>query len=288
MRIMHAHVPDNKPGCQAGFSVIFSSTPAIILPDMLETFVPPFIVGLAGSLHCLGMCGPLVVAWSLRYRTASAAGSGNEGYIFFSGAFLHHLGFHAGRITTYGVLGAIVAGVFGSLEVHRFSMQYRAGFAIASGIALIGLGLVIFGTLPLPRFVTRLLSPQATFFGKSLAKLANSMSPSSKIGLGMLAGLLPCGLTWAMLVAAASTLSPVRGLVTMAAFGLGTIPALLAAGMSATLVSARTRLFGERAAAIFIVMMGASLAIRGLGVILGFGDHCGPMELLSKSGLLGR
>jgi hypothetical protein len=58
--------------------------------------------------------------------------------------------------------------------------------------------------------------------------------------------------------------------------------------MSATLVSARTRLLGERAAAIFIVTMGASLAIRGLGVVLGFGDHCGPMELLSKSGLLGR
>jgi uncharacterized protein len=179
-----------------------------------------------------------------------------------------------------------VAGVFGSLEVHRFSMQYRAGFAIASGIALIGLGLVIFGTLPLPRFVTRLLSPQATFFGKSLAKLANSMSPSSKIGLGMLAGLLPCGLTWAMLVAAASTLSPVRGLVTMAAFGLGTIPALLAAGISASLASARMRLLGERAAAIFIMIMGASLAVRGMGSVLGFGDCCGPMELLSRWGVL--
>jgi sulfite exporter TauE/SafE len=254
---------------------------------MLETFAPPFIVGLTGSLHCLGMCGPLVVAWSLHYRTASQARSGNEGFFFFSGAFLHHVAFHAGRITTYGVLGAVVAGVFGSLEVHRFSMQYRAGFAIASGIALIGLGLVIFGALPLPHFVARLLSPQASVFGKRLARLANSGSPGSKIGLGMLTGLLPCGLTWAMLIAAASTLSPARGLVTMAAFGLGTIPALLAAGISASLVSARMRLLGERAAAIFIMIMGASLAVRGLGSVLGFGDHCGPMELLSKSGLWG-
>jgi sulfite exporter TauE/SafE len=251
---------------------------------MLETFAPAFIVGLTGSLHCLGMCGPLVVAWSLRYRTASQAGSGNEG--FFSGAFLHHLGFHAGLITTYGVLGAIVAGIFGSLEVHRFSMQYRAGFAVACGLSLIGLGLVIFGTLPLPHFAVRLLSPQASVFGKRLARLANSRSPGSKIGLGILAGLLPCGLTWAMLVAAASTLSPAGGFVTMAAFGLGTVPALLAAGMSATLASARIRLLGERAAAVFIMIMGASLAVRGLGAILGFGNCCGPMELLSKSGLL--
>lgn len=254
---------------------------------MLEIFAS-FIVGLTGSFHCLGMCGPLIIAWSLRYRSASQAGSGEAGPSLFPGVFFHHLAFHAGRIASYVLLGAIVAGIFSSLEVHRFSMQYRAGFAVASGIALIGLGLVIFGTLPLPHFVVRFLSPQASIFGKSLARLANSRSPGSKIGLGILAGLLPCGLTWAMLVAAASTLNPARGIVMMASFGLGTIPALLAAGMSATLVSARTRLFGERAAAIFIVTMGASLTIRGLGVILGFGDHCGPMELLSKSGLLGR
>ena len=120
-----------------------------------------------------------------------------------------------------------------------------------------------------------------------MARLANSRRPGSKIGLGILAGLLPCGLTWAMLVAAASTLSSLRGLVTMVSFGLGTIPALLAVGMSVSLVSARTRLFGQRAAAIFIMVMGASLAVRGLGTILGFGDCCGPMELLSRSGLFG-
>jgi len=165
-------------------------------------------------------------------------------------------------------------------------MQYRAGFAVVSGLALIGLGLIVFRTLPLPAFVTRLLSPQAPVLGRKLARLTNSVSPGSKLGLGLLVGLLPCGLTWAMLVAAASTLSPFRGLVTMVSFGLGTIPALLAAGLSVSLASARTRLFGERAAAVFIIIMGASLAARGLGAILGFGDHCCPMDFLQGSGLL--
>ena len=251
---------------------------------MLETLAP-FIVGLTGSLHCLGMCGPLVIAWSLRYRAASCTGSGDAGFSLFSGAFLHHLAFHARRITTYGLLGAIVAGIFGSFEVHKFSMQYRACFAVAFGLALICMGLIVFRALPLPAFVTRLFSSQAPVLGNKLARLTNSMSPVSKLGLGLLVGLLPCGLTWAMLVAAASTLNPFRGLLTMVSFGLGTIPALLAAGMSVSLVSARTRLFGERAAAVFIIIMGALLAVRGLGAILGFGEHCCPMEFLSGSGL---
>jgi len=232
---------------------------------------------------------------ALRWRTASQAAPGGGPSIpasplprisLFSGALLHHLAFHAGRIITYGVLGALVAGLFSSLEIHRFAMQYRTGFSVASGITLIALGLVIFGALPLPHFVTSLLSPQSSVFGKSLRRLADSRSPGSKAGLGILAGLLPCGLTWAMLVAAASTLSPARGLATMAAFGLGTIPALLAAGISASLVSARARLFGERTAAILIVIMGTLLALRGLATILGFGDHCCPMDLLSGKRLL--
>jgi hypothetical protein len=161
------------------------------------------------------------------------------------------------------------------MEVHRFSMQYRAGFAAASGITLIGLGLIILGALPLPEFVIRLFAPRASVFGKRFARLADSRNIGSKAGIGLLAGLLPCGLSWAMLVAAANTLSPAGGLVTMVAFGLGTVPALLAAGMSASLLSVRTRLLGERAAAVFIVIMGVSLAARGLGALLGFGDCCG-------------
>ena len=153
-------------------------------------------------------------------------------------------------------------------------MQYRAGFAAASGITLIFLGLVIFGAVPLPSFVNRLLSPQASVFGKRFARLADSGNLVSKAGLGLLVGLLPCGLTWAMLIAAANTLNPAKGFATMASFGLGTVPALFAAGMSASLLSARTRLLGERAAAVFIVIMGVSMAVRGLGLIFGYGGCC--------------
>ena len=271
----------NCLGLFTRLKVNFSSTPAIILPDMLETFVP-FIVGLTGSLHCLGMCGPLVMAWSLRYRAASCAGSGNEGFSLFSGAFLHHLAFHAGRIFTYGVLGAIVAGIFGSFGGTQIFDAIQGGLCRCLRTRPHRPGSDSFSDFASARFCDRLLSPQAPVLGKQLARLTNSGSPGSKLGLGLLVGLLPCGLTWAMLVAAASTLSTFRGFVTMVSFGLGTIPALLAAGMSVSLVSARTRLFGERAAAIFIILMGALLAVRGLGAILGFGDNCCPMEFLVR------
>jgi hypothetical protein len=252
---------------------------------MFEIFAS-FVVGMTGSLHCLGMCGPLIIAWSLRYNSVSRTGL--QGAALFPGAVFHHLAFHAGRIVTYGLLGAVVTGIFSSFEMHRFSMQYRAGFAIASGIVLAGLGLVIFGAVPLPAFITRLLSPRASFFGRKLAGLTNSVNPGSKMGLGLLVGLLPCGLSWAMLVAAAGTLNMVKGTIMMISFGLGTIPALFAAGASASLASAKTRLFGERTAAVFIILMGVSMALRGLGIVLGYGDHCGPMDLLSKCGLMAR
>lgn len=242
-----------------------------------------FLVGLTGSLHCVGMCGPLIIALSLQSGKTYRKSADRR---FFTGTASCHLAFHAGRIITYALLGGVVAGVFSSLDVHRFSMQYRAAIAAVSGLAIIGLGLVILGVFPLPGFVARLLSPQASVFGRKLAGLLNSEKPGSKIGLGLLAGLLPCGLTWAMLVAAAATLSPVKGLAMMFSFGIGTVPILLAAGIPASFASARVRLLGERAAAIFICIMGASMAVRGLGVMLGFGDHCGPMDLLTKAGLL--
>lgn len=236
---------------------------------MLETLAP-FTIGLIGSLHCLGMCGPLVLAYSLHYKTATVPHRS-----VLSGAFLHHLAFHAGRITTYGILGAAVAGVFGSLEVQKFTMLYRGGFVIVSGILLVALGLVILKIWPLPFLSGWLQSPAGSAFANKVRDLANSRNPISKIGLGLCAGLLPCGLTWAMLVTAASTLHPAGGFLTMVSFGLGTIPLLLATGVSASFISMRMRVLGERAAGFLVMLMGTFLLVKGLGIVFGIVDHCG-------------
>ncbi|MEN6442111.1 MAG: sulfite exporter TauE/SafE family protein [Syntrophobacter sp.] len=231
----------------------------------------PFTIGLLGSLHCIGMCGPLLLACSLHFRPAAAV-AGHRGVAGLSGVLHHHIAFHVGRLTSYGLLGAIVAGLFESLEVQKFSMQYRGGFTLLAGILLLAIGLSILGVLPIPSRIAGLAAPG--YLGKRMAVLAGSPGMASKVGLGVAAGFIPCGLTWAMLVTAASTLHPAKGFATMVSFGLGTVPLLLATGVSASFLSRKIRLMGERAAAIAVIIMGIFLMIKGGGILYGIIDHC--------------
>ncbi|NTV42535.1 MAG: hypothetical protein HGA63_04460 [Syntrophobacteraceae bacterium] len=87
------------------------------------------------------------------------------------------------------------------------------------------------------------------------------------MALGACIGFLPCCLSWAMILTAASTMDSWRGFKTMMAFGLGTIPALFCAGLFASFMTARTRLLGERAAGFAVAAMCVHLLLTGLGVI---------------------
>ncbi|MEM5787255.1 MAG: sulfite exporter TauE/SafE family protein [Syntrophobacteraceae bacterium] len=267
---------------------------------MIE-ILAPFTVGLLGSLHCVGMCGPLVLACSLKFRLAAAGGENGqssgikegsgraavavcEGY---GGPFggrrgmgqtavlslvpLYHLAFHSGRIMTYGILGAMVAGLFHSLEVQKFSMEYRGGVTLVCGILLVAIGLFLSGLVRFPGFLAQ---SAPGLLVRKMSSLAGAPGVSSKFGLGLAAGLLPCGLSWAMVVAAAGTLHPVKGFVAMISFGLGTLPLLLLTGISATFLSARVRLLGERAAAVAVIIMGLVLLGNGAMILTGLGDHC--------------
>ncbi len=230
----------------------------------------PFTVGLLGSLHCLGMCGPLILAWSLHRRTTAPAGAAFP----LTVELPHHLLFHFGRITTYAVLGAIAGGLFESLAVQKFSMLHRGVLLIVAGCLTLALALALLRLVPIPAFLVRLFAPGASLGGK-MSSWAASDNPVHRAALGLAAGLVPCGLTWAMLVAAAGTMHAVRGLLTMLAFGLGTLPLLLLTGLSASFIGVRMRLAGEKAAAIAVGAMGLLLLARGIALVCGFGDHCG-------------
>ena len=78
---------------------------------MTIDFLAPFLIGLFGSLHCLGMCGPLVMAYSLHIKNPETQAAGLSPSPWGKG-FLHHLAYHLGRLTTYGILGALAAGSF--------------------------------------------------------------------------------------------------------------------------------------------------------------------------------
>ena len=132
--------------------------------------IAPFSIGLAGSLHCLGMCGPIVLAYSIHDRVEPQAGA-TVAVRATTAALANHVAFHAGRILTYSILGAIVAALLGGLQMQRFAMQYRAGVAVFCGALLVGFGLVEGRILPLPSILSRLLMAPSGFSPKEPAGL---------------------------------------------------------------------------------------------------------------------
>jgi sulfite exporter TauE/SafE len=158
---------------------------------------------LVGSVHCIAMCGPLVGMHGGALRLA----------------LLHSVG----RLTTYVVLGA-VAGVIGravDLAGNLGTVQRAA--TIVSGAVIIAWGLyqlaVVFGWARDPKL-------KSTVFASSLVRIGKRRAGTRAWLVGVLTGLLPCGWLWAFVVSAAGTGSPLLGMLVMATFWLGTVPAM--------------------------------------------------------------
>jgi len=170
-----------------------------------------FALGLASGLHCLGMCGGIVTAFSTtRVLQPRARLLPNQ------------LLFNAGRIASYSAAG-LVAGATGAL-FHGSSVLY-----IAVNVLLVFVGLHLVGLRTPLQWLERLGAP----LWRRLAPLAARAFNANAFAGGLLWGLIPCGLVYGALGAAALGGSPARGAAAMAAFGLGTLPWLLAAGVAA-------------------------------------------------------
>src|SRR5215212_2686735 len=179
-----------------------------------------FLTGLLAGTHCAGMCGGIVTAVSLS-RGANAAPP-----------FAHLLAFNAGRITSYATAGAVVGAVGAGSLLLGPQQPMQTFLYLAANVMLIGLGLYVAG---LSRMVTALewvgagvwrrISP----FARGLLPVRNS---GQAFALGGLWGWLPCGLVYSVLTAALASGHPITGALTMAAFGLGTLPNLLALAIS--------------------------------------------------------
>jgi sulfite exporter TauE/SafE len=178
-----------------------------------------FLAGLAGSMHCLGMCGGF----------ACALGADPRG----GGATLRrHLLYNLGRITTYCFIGAVIGQLGLMLVGHGgegtpASLVQRA-LALVAGLlmAVVGLQFLgVLGRLPLPR-----LESMAARLGGALATILHAPGAGAPLALGVANGFLPCPLVYAFAAQAAASGGALAGLSTMAAFGLGTLPMMLAAG----------------------------------------------------------
>jgi sulfite exporter TauE/SafE len=187
-----------------------------------------FVAGLAGSLvHCVGMCGPFVLS---QVVADAEHASGHGEWRRLAGAALAP--YHFGRLTTYTILGAI-AGSATALFASTTGFAWLSGALLALGAVLMilqALGLTLGATSPFAGSLARLASP-----------LAQSRAPVARYALGLVLGLLPCGLLYGALAAAGGTASAWQGALAMMAFGLGTVPALVGVGWLGLLLRRRLR-----------------------------------------------
>ncbi|MCA9247666.1 MAG: sulfite exporter TauE/SafE family protein [Planctomycetales bacterium] len=206
-----------------------------------------FVGGLLGSAHCIGMCGPLAIALS---------SAGPERLL------RRQLVFSLGRLFTYASCGAMAG--FGGAWISASSRTFvlsQAWLALLAGVVLVLMGLATAGLLP---------RPALQFFGAASCGAAgwmktflNSPSWTGVLLAGVFTGFIPCGLVYAFLLKAGSSGGIWQGWLTMAAFGLGTVPLMVAVGYGGRLfsVAGRARLF--RIAAWCIVLTGAISIARG-------------------------
>ena len=217
-----------------------------------------FAAGLLGGVHCAGMCGGIVASLSFSAR-GSIVG--------------RQLAFNAGRIGTYAAAGAVVGGFgmfFGALSAQTALFVLANALMVLLGLYVAGWGGMVLKLESAGRGLWRRIEPYAR-------RLFPVDSAPKALAAGALWGWVPCGLVYSMLTLALASGDAARGAMVMAAFGLGTLPTLLTAGLAAQKVSTlRRNAWIRYPAALAIIAMGVvGLArIPGLQEMVLAGLHC--------------
>lgn len=210
--------------------------------EALPLLAAAFVTGLLGSAHCFGMCGGLSGLFAVNANVASLRAQLPLAFAY-----------NAGRILSYTFLGFVVA-TLGQAIVGAIP-NIAAPVRFASGLLIVIVGLqVAFGW----RFLAPVEKAGATIWNR-IAPAAKGLLPVTSVpkalGLGLLWGWLPCGLVYSVLLLAATTANGIHGGLVMIAFGIGTLPAMIMTGLSASKLSqfmSRKRL----GAGLLIVLIG--------------------------------
>lgn len=217
-----------------------------------------FTTGLfVGFGHCIGMCGPIVVFFSLNLKPKKVMAS--------------NLLYHLGRISTYVVLGGIMGATGTFTRITTGIGGIQKGVMIFAGLVIIVMGLGMSGWIPMGRIFGDYYRPQG-IISRSFRKLSGVQSTAAFLPLGLLLGLLPCGPVYTALISAArlgmeiqnSFKALLAGMGLMAAFGIGTVPALL---MVARLTGSRwlkSREIIYKIGSVLMIFVGIYFFIKGL------------------------
>jgi sulfite exporter TauE/SafE len=201
-----------------------------------------FALGLLGSLHCAAMCGPLLLALPV-----AAGGAGR----FIAGRLVYQ----SGRVLTYTLLG-VFAGLFGQSILLA---GFQRWLSLALGVAVL-IGFFVSKKVAVSAPVVRLVLGLKTLMAAQLQR----RDLLSLALLGLLNGLLPCGLVYVALAHAATAKSLSLAVAQMAVFGLGTLPMMLAIGLSGRMFPPALRLKLRAAIPVGVCLLAALLILRGL------------------------
>ncbi len=222
-----------------------------------STYLLVFAAGALGSFgHCIGMCGPLVAAFSLPLEEKRLLPA--------------NLFYHLGRVTTYGVIGGAtgLTGSFVGVATHIESFQKIV--MTATGFLIVLMGLVLGGWVPALRALGREAGGCRTA-GRIVRLVSEGGSPGAFFPLGLALGFLPCGLVYGALLSSARVGMDagshaegfLSGFLMMVLFGAGTVPGLLIVAKTAALVGAGLRARLSRAAAVIMIVIGLVFAVQG-------------------------
>lgn len=196
---------------------------------LYSTLLSAFLMGLLGAAHCLGMCGGIVSTLALNTSGASQR--------FSLRNFSYHSAYNLGRIGSYSMAGALAGGLGGSLFALIGKQQAVATATVIGSVFMLALAAYLMGAT---QFLRPLENAGAKLW-RHIEPLGRRLFPvdsqNKAFLLGLVWGWLPCGLSYSAVALALASGSVYSGALTMMAFGLGTLPALMLMGLSAQSLS---------------------------------------------------
>jgi len=234
---------------------------------MSPEILTAFFVGLLGSFHCIGMCGPIAIALPV---------SNSNNLSFVAGRLLYNLG----RVVTYSFLGA----VFGLLGSRLIISGFQQSVSIALGIA------IVIAVLIPPKYKAKI--SQHNLVQKITLPLKSGISDLFKQGtfstmflIGILNGFLPCGLVYVALAGAVASGDAISGSAVMILFGLGTIPTMFAATIFGKFINLNIRRKISKAIPVFALVLGLLFILRGMGLGIPYLSPTISVQVVDKSNM---
>lgn len=228
--------------------------PTSVLPPVHD-LLGMFLLGLLGTGHCLGMCGPIAIAIS------PAVGGSRRLAV--------SLLYNVGRVTTYTALAALVAGMGGTAEALGGVVRVQIGLTVIAGALLIWFALGMLGIVRAPLAVDSSKGFRLPGASGLLKRLTRGGGTMAALPLGVLLGFLPCGLSMAAISRAVSAGHALTGAALVAAFGAGTLPSMITVMWAGAWMTASRRRLAEIIAALLLLAMGVQQLSRLASHLLG-------------------